>query len=232
MAQRAILTVCLSLILTYPGQVFSQSRDKADQLFPKNYASDPLSSGSTSTEKTDPQPTVEEQTATDTSDIGAPANDINKRIEAARKGQNVRSGGLDSKMAGKKVLNIELLVNAIDNEHFTKIYNQFVDVVRTRNLNVSNIYVLGTNPKLDLNTTFLNIMPYGAIINLDGSYPSEYANVTTSPAYLITTSDGNYLLEGIERLDLYINQTGEFIEQPVVAPAVKELPPKPDGGEF
>ena len=109
---------------------------------------------------------------------------------------------------------VGLIVNGIDEEHYVKTLNELFETVTDRKLGVGHVYTIGGFIKPDIEKIKLKLMVRGGGFQQD-TLPDKYSKGTQSPTWIVATSDGEYLLEGLGPLKRYISTNGKFIERPM-----------------
>ncbi|RMG44006.1 MAG: hypothetical protein D6719_02485 [Candidatus Dadabacteria bacterium] len=114
---------------------------------------------------------------------------------------------------GLEVRYLGVIVNFSDSEHFKSTLKELTDVVIENDFGVGNIYTVGLPfSKINMMTLIKPLLVRGAVFKLRGTPPEEY-KVKLSPAWLVATEKGIYVLEGVRPLRKFFNSKGRFIDR-------------------
>jgi len=125
---------------------------------------------------------------------------------------------------GLKVLSIGAVINSYNEKHFNAEVDKLLKVADKYDLNVGEVFTIGPETKENTKND-LPLLARGAVIVPQFFIPAEY-DIRVSPTWILTTSEGQILLEGVTSVERYLNMRGEFIEkgmpdtQPQRAPIV------------
>ncbi|MDC0357847.1 hypothetical protein OAO01_03455 [Oligoflexia bacterium] len=146
------------------------------------------------------------------------------------------TGALPAKSAfssGIPLKSIGVILNSSDNMHFLSNLKNLIQTAIKYDLSISRVYAIGKLPRLDADEEqFSYTKDMFTLWLLDGlllpsdKIPKEY-NVTRSPTWILNTSEGEILLEGMLTLEKHLNSKGEFVDKnfvavPVVEPSSEE----------
>ena len=118
-----------------------------------------------------------------------------------------------SEQPGLKITAIGALLNTSPNEAFVSELAGLVEIALKHDISLGKIYLYG--PPLSLSTEEMSSLLTKVWI-LDGelqnsaALPKQYSRISLSPAYLIRTDAGEYILEGVGPLEKFVTNQGRF----------------------
>lgn len=120
---------------------------------------------------------------------------------------------LSAEVSGIKVSELSLVVNSIERTHFKQTFSEYISTLRKLKIKAGTLYAVGAYPDefmLAPSPESLEfIQKKGRFIPVTKA-PKEY-KVTLSPTWLVKTSQGVVVLEGIEDPKVLLNAKGEYI---------------------
>jgi len=111
---------------------------------------------------------------------------------------------------------VELYVNSKDAKHLFRVLSKVISIRKKNQLDIPAVFHIGdyhnVTPELigELGSLNTRVYPLQRI-------PSDLP-ITTSPAWVIVTSSGRYIVEGILGINRLVDENGEFIEPSKVKP--------------
>lgn len=217
-----ILILSILVLITAPALTFAQEQDGQGQdFFQKDFANQGFGDSA--------------DVAADRAESAAPATMVRPHLgptDAIKKGVNVndiipklRDKSKGGNKEGLEVQSIGLYVSGVDPEHLRKSIQTLVDFSIKHQISLERIQTLGAN-KLPKDSAFNHLM--AAVWILDGQFsplkklPDVYQNLKSSPAWLINTKAGQYVLEAPSDPEAYFDEDGLFV--PHTPTVVKEQP--------
>ncbi len=104
-----------------------------------------------------------------------------------------------------------MIINANDQDHFFTEINSFLEFAIEHDYDLGPIYAVGkdfSSPAMNKVTALVDGRGGGLFFSAEP--PAEY-QVSKSPAWIIGTKDGQYLIEGVTNFQKYFNSSGELI---------------------
>ncbi len=135
--------------------------------------------------------------------------------------QKTGEGNQERSITGQeKVKTISVIVNGFDQEHLKKTLDELFAVCDSRHLSIGIVYSVGGSPPQD-RFLYMKTLIYNGKNEFSNLVPEKYP-VKLSPAWIIETEAGQYLLEAAGKLDSFITPDGHFIDRPAAVPAGQE----------
>jgi len=114
---------------------------------------------------------------------------------------------------GNKIKYISLIINADKILHTRQNIQRIHSLSKKHNLKIKDVYLIG-NYHLGIDPQYLtSVFVMGGKLNLNRKVPKKYGAVSKSPAWILGTKDGDVIIEGINEIERYINNKGEFVEK-------------------
>jgi hypothetical protein len=111
---------------------------------------------------------------------------------------------------------VELYVNSKDAKHVSRVLSKVISIRKKNQLDIPAVFHIG-----DYHTVTPEFVGQLGALNTR-VYPLERIPsdlpITTSPAWVIVTSSGRYIVEGILGINRLVDENGEFIEPSKVKP--------------
>lgn len=202
------IIIALSLVVI-PHSLLAEENGN---FFPNNFARSPVgdtnvkSLGTTSVESSpEPIEVIEQKSVTEDKNVS----------ELTQTSPDLEASSEETK--GIPTDKIGAILDARDSGRLKTSLSEMIRLSNLYDIEVGPIYLLGApSPDEDLMNIFGSMALRGAKVTLRSTPPEEYP-VKTSPSWIVSTSQGEVLLEGITDLSSYINSKGEL-----VTPAVNE----------
>lgn len=107
---------------------------------------------------------------------------------------------------------VGLIINAMDEKHFYKNLDIFLDSMQEYDLDIDKVYALGPdNYTSELSQRTLKITARGGSFRFASNIPEDYGNIETSPAWIVKTTQGIFILEGLQNFKRYFTKHGKLI---------------------
>jgi len=116
-------------------------------------------------------------------------------------------------VSGSKIINIGLVVNAVNKKHFSQVMEKLMTTVDDFDLDSGHVYLNGLTFEKD-DYILTPLIARGSSMSYHFTVPEQF-NISLSPTWIIQTAEGLILLEGVKNLNRYINKKGEFVENGV-----------------
>jgi hypothetical protein len=111
-----------------------------------------------------------------------------------------------------KVQSIGVIVDVNTPEHFQSVADALVEMSDANDIVLGTVWALSATA-IYMHPAYNKLHARGMIHNTVEKLPEKYSQVKNSPTYIIETEQGEILLEGVTKLDRYINSNGQFIEK-------------------
>lgn len=177
-----------------------------DKFYPHNYARSPLESAKT--------PGASPK---------AEIKDTKKGPESL--GSNDKSSSIvpNNEPSGKQIASISLIISGLDHKALEKSTEVMLTLFNEKAVRPSTIFIIGQSSELmqgqlNANLKRLSLLGVGTQVSMN---PPNNFRVKKLPSWIITTADGDIVLEGLNSPAKFINSKAEFIDP-------KDLP----GGEL
>lgn len=125
--------------------------------------------------------------------------------------------------SGLEVQSVSLIVNALDEKHFKQSVKELTDLAGATGVHAKTVYAVGNLDSLlpkSFTLAGLALNPkeqpalllglYGGNLALVEEPPRQYP-VQRSPSWIITTAQGEYILEAVGPLHNYFNKKGQLV---------------------
>lgn len=201
----------------------AQEPAKPDPFFQSDYVKQPLASPAGDLLKRE-EPAAQPKTSAK----GAAGAAARGRKGASKAGAAASQRSRDILSSGPKVKAIGAIINGQDLPHFSQAAEALWKFTRERNLDVGVLCVVADPRRMKeiLNSIEVRrLLGRGAYFNLRISVPPKY-KVTRSPAWILTTDEGEVVLEAVASPERFINIRNEFVEPQVPLPAQEAAPPQ------
>ena len=139
----------------------------------------------------------------------------NEKEKAQKSSNNIFASNNQEIVSGSKIISLGLVVNAINKKHFSQVMEKLMTTVDDFDLDAGQIYLNGIINE-SMYPLITPMVARGSIASSHFTIPEEF-NISYSPTWIIQTSEGRILLEGVSNLRRYINKKGEFVEAGVPA---------------
>lgn len=197
----------LSILLSVTISNICLAEEGPKEFYQDQYAKTPMrrevKNEESRTRKTDPKQSIERQetnATTETSRI--------KEITVLHEEQNQK----EERKKEIEIQAISLIVNCKDQKHCEKSLVKFTKLVEKHDLQVGDIYLLGSyDVFLPLRRILMNLTVRGAKTHFNDSKPEHLKQVTSSPTWIVQTNQGTVLLEALSNFSSYFSQSGALL---------------------
>lgn len=183
-----------------------------DPFFEKDYAKNPLSDQSESSEQIHRiQPTSPSETRN--------PKTKDQSLDLTNTPQGEKVGGIsetDDILDAVKVYKISLIVNGYDISHLTSTVDALLSFIRDKKILIDNVWINGSQGSgLALMSYFLkqgwnalSLSNIGKVQGCCATLPEQYRNISTSPAYILSTNKGEIIVEGEKDISNILSSQG------------------------
>lgn len=124
-------------------------------------------------------------------------------------------GAVPEIQSGTPVRGISAVIETRDKKHAEQMMNSLKNLVLETLIPVREVYLLGSTKGCDIKQASFVLTMAGGRTFVTTALPQRLASIERSPSWIVSTSEGEILLEGIENISDYISTKGEFIAEPV-----------------
>jgi hypothetical protein len=201
------------IILLLPAFALAEEESTPGNFYKDNYAVSPLD------KNVRPQNIVgNKQGSSGSSTSTVRGTGVNSTVN-----QPYVAQGLDG-LEAQPVLSVGVILNAFDMDHSDEYLAQLADFLTTRRMAAGNLYLRHMRKGFKNEATLVKLMLLGGSNLMTSDLPEKYTAVERSPTWIVRTEKGEYLLEGVEKLERFITKNGGFVEKPIAAPALEVTP--------
>ncbi len=135
----------------------------------------------------------------------------NSPAEVVKSGSILNTTELKPPSGKHKVSWLGIIINAHDQAHFFTEIGNFLQFAVEHDYDLGPVYAVGKDfSSKEMNKVSAMIDGRGGAIFFSAEIPSEFS-VKKSPAWIVGTKEGQYLLEGVTNFQKYFNSSGELI---------------------
>ena len=184
---------------------------RSGDFFDKNYAASPLKD-SQGPEVARPRqaPTAQATAVPEQSKTPTRSDFIEGGLEDSKVNDQKRD---DVPVAGKgvPVYAIGMIVNSVKSDHFDAAAKQLKTFLAAHDMRAGTIYMVGYSDTTYASPYVLPLIAMGASFENVVEVPEQY-KTALSPTFIVSTAEGEVLLEAVGSLNQYFNGKGEYVD--------------------
>lgn len=213
-AKRALLSGIMLISFIFLAAIPTVAQESNYEFYKHDYAKNPLEDSKSSAGKQTPK--------------ADPNSASQPLVEGVTPGSNIIPG---IEPSGKAIVSISLIVSNLDFKSLKTSLEALLRIYNEKSVRTSTLYLLGLPSEHypeELRTMFSRLSMLGAKQSLSEEPPANF-KVNTVPSWIVTTNEGDVVLEGLSSPERFINSKGEFIDpKDVVSDDEESIEAKPE----
>ena len=206
---RSLFSLCFIIVTTIScSPAYAQNPQESMQFFPKNYV--------TKTGQANHQAQIQVPSPAESPGPTAPQSNTDTTALPPPEQALPAKEGIFEEAAGKPIKSIGAIWSTANPDTLRHDLEQLGSTVSNFGIAPGLLYLVG--PLIDPGDfiegpgSFAPLLAAGALPMAVQAVPPQYP-VTRSPTWLVETTEGTILLEGVTNLSRYLNSRGEFVDR-------------------
>ena len=205
------MVIVLICPVVFAHDVFAQPKEGASKFYEKNYAKTPLkgekrSSGNDGESETKTKPEKKDAGRAEEPLIAVASDDEENSAP------ELPVSIVPEDKPGVPVLSIGAVINSLDFTHFYRNLNSLSLLAQKHDFEIGRVYAIGDFQKMLASAKMLGrLMARRGQLDWLPTVPEKF-KITKSPTWIVSTADGDFVIEGMPLLESFFNAKGEFVE--------------------